>query len=414
MGPGTIQGGRRPRILFVAEAVTLAHVARPLALAGRLDRSRFEVSFASAPQFGEPWRGSGLEYRPIRSVDPGQFLAALDAGRPLYDAETLGAYLDEDLAILREVRPDVVVGDCRFTLSVSARLAGVPYLAIVNAYWSPYADRAYPMPEFPLSRILGVRLATPIFRLARPMAFAMHTRPFNRLRTEHGLPGLGSDLGAAYSEADRTLYADVPELVPTAGLPATHHYLGPIEWSPRVELPAWWDEIPPDRPVVYATLGSSGRPGLLSNVLEALADLDVTVIAASAGKALEGRLPANARIAPYLPGREAAGRSSLVICNGGSPTTHQALGVGTPVLGLAANLDQHLNMVGVVGTGAGLLVRSEHARPPAIRSAAQRILADPSFRSAAAGLAAIFARYDAHARFRAVLDEVIRSGRSRG
>lgn len=42
---------RRRRILFVAEAVTLAHVVRPFALAQSLDPSRYEVHFACDPRY---------------------------------------------------------------------------------------------------------------------------------------------------------------------------------------------------------------------------------------------------------------------------------------------------------------------------------------------------------------------------
>ena len=37
---------RRPRVLFIAEAVTLAHVARAVTLAGGLDSYRYEVILA--------------------------------------------------------------------------------------------------------------------------------------------------------------------------------------------------------------------------------------------------------------------------------------------------------------------------------------------------------------------------------
>ena len=43
--PGGFTG--KPRILFVAEAVTLAHVARPAVLAQSLDRDVYEVFFAT-------------------------------------------------------------------------------------------------------------------------------------------------------------------------------------------------------------------------------------------------------------------------------------------------------------------------------------------------------------------------------
>ena len=47
--------------------------------------------------------------------------------------------------------------------------------------------------------------------------------------------------------------------MPTYDRPANHQYLGPVLWSPAVELPGWWDSLPTDRPIVYATLGTSGR-----------------------------------------------------------------------------------------------------------------------------------------------------------
>jgi len=43
----------KPRILFVAEAVTLAHVARPAVLAQALDRDVYEVFFATASRYNE-------------------------------------------------------------------------------------------------------------------------------------------------------------------------------------------------------------------------------------------------------------------------------------------------------------------------------------------------------------------------
>ena len=243
------------------------------------------------------------------------------------------------------------------------------------------------------------------------MAFAMHARPLNRLRKAHGLPGLGDDLRRTYTDADRTLYADVPELVPTRGLPPNHRYLGPVEWSPTIEPPSWWGEIPGRSP---GDLRDAGQLGPSRLARERPGGLAGPAGDGDRGLGREGDRragsPPNARVAPYLPGREAAARSSLVICNGGSPTTHQALGGGTPVLGLAENLDQHLNMRAIVDRGAGLLVRSEHARPAAIRAAVERLLAEPSFRRPPADLAETFARYDAQARFRAVLDEVIAFG----
>ena len=263
--------------------------------------------------------------------------------------------------MLADVRPDVVVGDFRLSLSVSARLAGVPYATITNVYWSTSARQRFPLPELPLTRTLGVRTAGLVFPLARPVAFALHTRPLNRVRREHGLPSLGPDLRRTYTDADRVLFADAPELAPPHTLAPGHEFLGPVLWEPAAIPPTL-----PDGPLIYVTLGSSGRGRLLAAVVRAFADLPVTVVAASAGADLPDPLPHNVITADYLPGTAIARRAALVVCNGGSPTVQQALSAGTPVLGLAGNMDQHLSMRPVTTTGVGLLVRSEHATPTAI------------------------------------------------
>ena len=169
---------------------------------------------------------------------------ALARGRPLYDVQTLRGYVRDELELIRETAPDVVVGDFRLSLAVSTRVTNTPYMAITNAYWSPYGRQRFPMPELALAKRLGFPIAQKLFRLARPFAFAYHTLPLNRVRREYGLPSLGFDLRRIYTEADHTLYADVPEMVPTFNRPHNHHYLGPILWSPAVELPTWWQDVP--------------------------------------------------------------------------------------------------------------------------------------------------------------------------
>ena len=402
---------RRARILFVSEAVTLAHVARPIALARGLDRAEYEIILASDPRYQSLIPDLAINSRPIRTIPSERFIDALARGRPLYDAETLRGYVREDLQVIEETSPDLVVGDFRLSLAISARRAGIPYLAITNIYWSPHARQRFPMPELPLTKWIGIPSARVIFGIVRPWAFAYHTLAFNRVRREYGQPSLGFDLRRIYTEADHTLYADVPGFVPTGILPATHHYLGPILWSPSVERPGWWHDVPRDRPVIYVTLGSSGRSELLIVVLKALADLPVTVLASTAARGRLGDVPDNARVADFLPGEEAAARARLVICNGGSPTTQQALAAGSPVLGLVSNMDQHLNMGAVQRLGAGELLRTESAKTPTIRAAVDRILVQTAYSEAASGMARDFARFDAPVRFREILSKVLAGSR---
>jgi UDP:flavonoid glycosyltransferase YjiC (YdhE family) len=396
----------RKKILFVAEAVTLAHVGRPLALAQTLDRGRYDVHFACAPGYEMFFKGSHVSRWSINSISSARFLAALAAGKPVYDTATLKQYVLDDMRLLRAVRPDVAIGDFRLSLSVSARLADVPYIGLINAYWSPYVEQHYTVPAIALSRALPIPLADRLFRMVRPLAFALHSVPLNRVRRAYRLPPLGHDLRRVYTDADQVLYTDIPEMFPAHDMPATHSYLGPVIWSPPTGLPPWWDALPAARQIVYVTLGSSGQGALLPKVLQALAPLPVSVIAATAGTVDPGLLPSNARAAVYLPGMMAAQRASLVLCNGGSPTSQQALTAGVPVLGIAGNLDQYLNMHGVLATGAGALLRSDRLNEEQLRDTALRLLEQPGPREAAAKVAQQFLRYDAGARLAGVLAQL--------
>lgn len=405
-----MQTRNKPVILLVAEAVTLAHFARIATLAKALDPDEYDVVVASDPRYIALDAPLGCAFRPIRSIPAAEFAQALARGKPLYSFQTLTQYVEDDLALLDSVKPDLVIGDFRLSLAVSAPLRRIPYAAVVNAYWSPFADTVYPVPDLSMTRILGVRLAQKLFDTVRPMAFALHARPLNRVRRRYGLPPLGSDLRNVYTWGDYTLYADMPEVVPTRKLPAHHRYLGPVLWSTHTPLPDWWSSLPEGRPIVFLILGSSGQADLLPMALMALSQLPVTVIAATAGKIVLADVPANAYITDYLPMDVATRRSQLVISNGGSLTTYQSLASGVPVIGLCSNMDQLLNMSAVARLGAGIMLRAGNASSADLLETATAILNNPSYAQAASRVGQILAQVDVAQRFRNIVAEMLRQG----
>lgn len=398
--------GRR-RVLFIGESVTLAHTGRPVTLAMGADFSRYDVFVACSRKYHHLLADAPFTLKTIESIPSERFLKSVAVGSPIFRLADLRRYVEDDLRLIEEVKPDIVIGDLRLSLEVSAPLSNTPHIAITNAYWSPYGRQRFPFPEHPLTKLVGNRFASLLYRCTRPAAFAYHTLPVNRIRREYGLPPLSYDLRKIYTHGDFTAYADIPELFPTFDLPDHHRYLGAVLWSPDCALPAWWDEIPPENPLVYVTLGSSGKADLLPKVLGALADFPVTVLAATAGLIDVENVPDNVRIAEYLPGQKAAQISTIVICNGGSPTTQQALVAGRPVVGLCSNMDQFLNMEAVQRAGAGEFLRAGEADVNTIRQTVRRVLDEPRYRESAARLAEQFAKYDAAARFWSLVEDVL-------
>jgi UDP:flavonoid glycosyltransferase YjiC (YdhE family) len=72
-----------------------------------------------------------------------------------------------------------------------------------------------------------------------------------------------------------------------------------------------------------------------------------------------------------------------VICNGGSPTTYQALAAGVPVIGIARNLDQFLNMRLLEKAGVGILLRSDRFKPAMLSQSLDEILSCAAYREKA-------------------------------
>jgi UDP:flavonoid glycosyltransferase YjiC (YdhE family) len=250
-----------------------------------------------------------------------------------------------------------------------------------------------------MTRYLPIALCNVAFKCIRPAAFAMHTIPLNRIRKEYGLVSLGLDLRRIYTDADYVLYSDIPELVPLAGLPESHHYIGPIIWSPPTPIPEWWNEIPTDLPLVYVSLGSSGDAGLLPTIIATLSKLPIRAMVAAAGASLGGALPANVYMAAYLPGAEAARRASLVVCNGGSLTCQQALAAGVPILGVAGNLDQFLNMNAILSVGSGEIIRADRFNADDFGRIIRLMLGKASYAASAGTAKQWLARYPCSQRF---------------
>jgi UDP:flavonoid glycosyltransferase YjiC (YdhE family) len=389
------------RILFVAESLTLAQVVRLVSLARSLDVARYEVHFASAEFDPVAFHGTNFRRWSLYTIDKREAMRKLEWGRRLYELDVLHGYVEEELDLIARVRPALVIGDFRLSLAVAAAVSGVRCATLINAYWSPYAERdGFPIPDHPIVSLLGVELAERYFPRAVGTAFAHFAAPVNELRKAYCLPAVDSLLGAL-TQGDIVLYPDIPELCLTRGLPAHHHYLGYVPWAPDVALPRV--DAEPGRPLVYLTLGSSGRASVLPAVLGAVADLPVTVLLASAGKELPRPIPRNVRVVEYVPGDRAARAAQVVVTNGGSSTGYQALAAGKPVLGLASNLDQYLAMSAIQKAGAGRLVRAGQATPEEIRAALIELLDSKESSDRANELAQAFARVNCHERFDQIL-----------
>ena len=207
----------------------------------------------------------------------------------------------------------------------------MPHIAVANAYWSPFGRQTFDLPAFnyPLSSLIGRRAALSLFRALRPIGFAMHTRPLNRVLGERGLPPIGGDIRTMYTFGDYTAYVDLPELAPAFDLPAHHRYIGAVLWAPKVAEPAWWHDLPADRPIVYVTR-QFGRGASPARRARGVGSTPSDRHCRNRWTHCAARMAANARVADFLPGVAAAARASLGDLEWRQPYDLSGTGRGRP------------------------------------------------------------------------------------
>ncbi|MGZ4920513.1 MAG: glycosyltransferase [Halobacteriota archaeon] len=419
------------KILFIVDGITWSQVVRLLVLARGLDPRRYEVHFASARFDEHMFDGSNFKRWHITSVCPEEWVTAVAFGLRPYDEATLARYVAEELHLYEVIQPDLVVDHARWSTTISAPVFGVPCASIIDAYWSRRTTRRFPMPDsvpwstladaflgrrttrhrfripdLPLVRLPGASLAEKfIYPTLLPTVLRHIVAPVNKLRRKYGLSELG-DLRDVMTWGDYVLFPSDPLITPLTHQAPHETFLGPVLWSPEIPLPPFWDELGQNRPMIYATLGSSGRIDVVPQVLEALGGMDVDVVFSTAGRVMPQHLPDNVNVVDMIPGDLAARKSAVVVCNGGASTGYQALAEGTPIVGIPANLDQLLATVAMREVGAAALLRPSFATAAKIRSAVERVMRDERFTQAAQRVAASFAGFDPHARFRAVVDGI--------
>lgn len=352
---------RSKKIVICCNALTLAHAARSSVMAQWLSRQGFNVVLYMDDFYDSVLGDLQVPRFPIGSQNPSEFSKILLAHRPVYPNRLIRDQLARDFDIIHQEKPDLIIGDMRATLQVSARCTSIPYLNITNAYWSPAAQRPYYIDRAPFAGLFGYRFYDWVLNRIFPLVVWPHTAPMNALRRENGLPPLGNSIEALYTDADYVAYCDLPDLFDLRNLPANHRMIGPILWSPVSGSQVWAERLNPHKKLIYICLGSSGDNAILPAVVQQLAGQGVQLVISTSGKPWKGPMGPDIHVFPWLPGDDVCAQADVVICNGGSPSVLQALSKGAYVIGVCSNMDQLLNMHYIERTGVGKMLRTSKA-----------------------------------------------------
>jgi MGT family glycosyltransferase len=221
-------------------------------------------------------------------------------------------------------------------------------------------------------------------------------------------------LDAAVTVPDRYLHLSIEDLeYPRSDAPASLRFVGavPDERSTRpISLPEWWPEVEAAERVVVVTQGTIANldfTELIEPTLEALADLDVLVVATLGRDAQLTEIPANARVAEFIPFAELLPHTSVMVSNGGYGGVQQALRHGVPMVLAGTSEDKAEVTARTAWAGAAVNLATQRPAVADIREAVERVLETPAYRERAVYLSTQYEKHDALAEIHASIGELI-------
>lgn len=182
---------------------------------------------------------------------------------------------------------------------------------------------------------------------------------------------------------------------PRADAPAGVRFIGPLPADPSAadeRLPSWWADVERAERVVavsQGTIANQDTGALFEPALRALADLDALVVLTTGHDGPElKKVPANARVAGYVPFDLLLPHTDVLVSNAGYGGVLKALSHGVPMVVAGDTEDKPEVSARVAWSGAGINLASGHPDDDALGQAVRTVLADPSYTRAAARLQA--------------------------
>jgi len=395
-------------------------------LSGSAFRKRFEdigAEFRQLPGGADPDFQNIASFVPelktLPEGTPRLFRSRIILGRAFID--TIPLQHEALQQILRDVHVDIIIGDNAF-LGVLPMLLGHrakrPPIILCGTsilIW----ERADGAPNFAgLPPVTTEAQRKDYAAIARERDMVLEQPNFSRANGHlkgMGVPPLPRKVFESPVElADVYMQLTVPGFEFPRVLPPSVRFIGALPVPPNLALlPSWAHELDGRRKVVLVSQGTVANHDLgllVAPTLAALADeADLLVVVTTGGRPIEaipGAIPANARLASFLPFEWLLPKVDVCVTNGGYGGVNQALSFGVPLVTAGLTEDKADVNVRVAWFRVGINLATNTPTPAALRNAVRTVLDTQSYRLRAARIADEFAAIDTRAEILRIVREV--------
>jgi UDP:flavonoid glycosyltransferase YjiC (YdhE family) len=337
-----------------------SHYLRCLPLADAV-RNDFDIHFTASRHEGanQRVRGAGYSLVACQSIDA-ERMSVLESRLDhswMRQEELEPIFLDQ-VRVLRELKPDLVISDFSITLPMAAELTHTPCVTLMVGHLSQHYRFARPGPAAHpgikwLRRLHCPRpLETALTTLGEKVEFRIMHRGVRAIRKKHQLRSRAHYLDEI--EGDHNLITDVEDFSPMNNLPGNFTYIGPIFHRDPTPESDVLERLDPGKKTVLITLGTFWKSDELYTLFNDPAFRSYNVVLA--GKPGVSMAPPVV-VKPFINLEALLPRTDLVICHGGDATVYQCVAHGTPLLGLPFQGEQTWSLERVARLGLGEALR---------------------------------------------------------
>lgn len=328
-------------------------------------------------------------------------------GNGYASAEEIKEVVEEEVRIIKECEPNLILTGYRNTLTVSSRVAKVPLVWCLSAVVSPMFFQKG-LATIPVDIKVNHFLTNITNEIQKEKYYAKFacmnalsnngtSKEWNKVLKEYGLTEFKSDM--AIFEGDFNLMSDAEEVFEEFGAGnLKYRFCGPFQ--PRdeeMELPQWLKEYQHgDRKVILVTMGSSGSGEILKATLDSLVGLYYDFFVSTLGKLenSEDTYPDNFYFADKFPIQAILKKVDGCVIHGGQGTLYSVAFAGKPFVGVPMFNEQQYNLKNLTKKYlAGLTVLKNEVNKEKLQRAVCEVMEQKSYQENATKLKQQLSQY---------------------
>lgn len=334
------------KFLLIPANNSLSHVAKCLAVEAELSRRGHGVLIAVGRKHAFLMEGLGKAHAVLPDIQE-----ADDGPAPSWewfgDLARIRNCIQAEIDLIRNYRPDQVLGVFRFTTRVAAEAAGIFCDSLVCGCMLP--DHG---------EVLGFAPGEP--GAAQQAEYLDNFFRFAGRKISRAAAGFGMapvEDARHLLEGQHTFLWDFPEFMPLPHRPHRHH-VGPLRWDQWPSAaPADFPCVDARRPLALISFGTccASRPAA-QKLVDCLLAQGYQVLMAAGGQTdlMQVSAPTGRLIVwPFAPLKALIAKAALVVSHGGQMTLFEALEQGVPVAVMPFQPEQAHNGVCLERLGCG-------------------------------------------------------------